>query len=44
MAYGEDIEYCEKCGSILESAYECQNCGELTDLGKYEEENSEEEE
>jgi hypothetical protein len=42
MAYGEDIEYCEKRGSILEGTYECQICGELTDLGKYEEENSEE--
>lgn len=34
MAYGEDIEYCEKCGTILENSYECQNCGELTEEGK----------
>ena len=38
MAYGEEIEYCEKCGTILESHYACQNCGELTEEGKNQQE------
>lgn len=34
MPYGEDIEYCEKCGAILELSNSCQICGELTPEGK----------
>ena len=41
MAYGEDIEYCESCGSILEMKNICQVCGELTPEGKLEEESEE---
>lgn len=38
MAFGEDIEYCEGCGAILESATVCQVCGKLTPEGEYEQE------
>ena len=44
MAYGEDIEYCESCGAILEMNNICQICGKLTPEGEYEAENDEIEE
>jgi hypothetical protein len=44
MAYGEDIEYCEGCGAILEMNNSCQVCGKLTPEGEYEQENDEPEE
>ena len=41
MAFGEDIEYCDGCGSILEGS-SCQNCDTLTPEEEYEKEQEEE--
>ena len=39
MAHGEEIEFCDGCGAILESRHFCHLCGTLTEEGKSQQEN-----
>jgi len=39
VAYKENIEYCEKCGAILEMTNICQVCEEPTPTDEYNQEN-----